>query len=103
MFTRAAMEMPLPTDEINAALGDLSDWEYSDGRLSAEYRFPNFVEAFGFMTSVALEAERMNHHPDWWNSYNKVRIELVTHSAKGVTEKDILLARKIQQLATRRN
>ena len=97
------MEPPLPTDEINEAIKNLPDWEYSGGRLSAEYRFPNFVQAFSFMTSVALEAERMNHHPDWWNSYNKVRIELVTHSAKGVTEKDTLLAQKIQQLATRRS
>lgn len=90
-------------DEIDAALKNLPDWEYNNGRLKAEYRFANFVQAFGFMTSVALEAERMNHHPDWWNSYNKVRIELVSHSAKGVTEKDVLLAQKIQQLATRRS
>ena len=103
MFTRPTMETPLPTDEIDAALKSLPGWEHSNGRLSAEYRFPNFVQAFGFMTSVALEAERMNHHPDWWNSYNKVRIELVTHSAKGVTEKDVLLAQKIQQLATWRS
>ena len=97
------METPLPTDEIDAALKNLPGWDYSNERLRAEYRFPNFVQAFGFMTSVALEAERMNHHPDWWNSYNKVRIELVTHSAKGVTEKDVLLAQKIQQLATWRS
>jgi 4a-hydroxytetrahydrobiopterin dehydratase len=96
------METSLPTDEIDAALKSLPGWEHSNGRLSAEYRFPNFVQAFGFMTSVALEAERMDHHPDWCNSYNKVRIELVTHSAKGVTEKDVLLAQKIQQLASRR-
>ena len=96
------METPLSTDEIDATLKNLPGWEHSSGRLRAEYRFPNFVQAFGFMTSVALEAERMDHHPDWWNSYNKVRIELVTHSAKGVTDKDILLAQKIQQLASRR-
>lgn len=95
------MEPTFSTNEIHAALQSLPGWEHSNGRLVVEFRFPDFAQAFGFMTSAALEAERMNHHPDWWNSYNKVRIELVTHSAKGVTEKDILLAQKFQQLATR--
>ena len=96
------MEPILTTDEINSALKNLPGWECGKGSLIATYRFPNFVQAFGFMTSVALEAERMNHHPDWWNSYNQVRIELSSHSARGITQKDILLARKIQELATLR-
>ena len=96
------MEPILTTGEINSALKSLPGWECGKGCLIATYRFPNFVQAFGFMTSVALEAERMNHHPDWWNSYNQVRIELSSHSAKGITQKDILLARKIQELATLR-
>jgi 4a-hydroxytetrahydrobiopterin dehydratase len=96
------MEPTLPTDEINSALKSLPGWECGKGCLIATYRFSNFVQAFGFMTSVALEAERMNHHPDWRNSYNEVRIELSSHSARGITQKDILLARKIQELATLR-
>ena len=96
------MEPTLSTDEINSALKNLPEWECGKECLMATYRFPNFVQAFGFMTSVALEAERMNHHPDWWNSYNEVRIELSSHSARGITQKDILLARKIQELATLR-
>jgi len=96
------MEPTLSTDEINSALKNLPGWECGKECLMATYRFSNFVQAFGFMTSVALEAERMNHHPDWWNSYNEVRIELSSHSARGITQKDILLARKIQELATLR-
>lgn len=90
----------LTDPEISLAVETLPGWEYSSGRLHAEFRFRNFIEAFGFMASAALEAEKANHHPDWSNSYNKVVVELVTHSAGGVTEKDILLARKFQQLAT---
>ncbi|MFM8763285.1 MAG: 4a-hydroxytetrahydrobiopterin dehydratase [Spartobacteria bacterium] len=96
------MEPTLSTAEIHAALQSLPGWEHRNGRLVVECRCPDFAQAFGFMTSAALEAARKGHHPDGWNSYNKVRIELVTHSAKGITEKDILLAQKFQQLATRR-
>ena len=94
------MEKTLEPAEISEAVKILPGWEFSNNRLRAEFRFRNFVEAFGFMASAALEAEKMNHHPDWSNSYNKVAVELTTHSAGGVTEKDILLARKFQQLAS---
>ena len=76
-----------------------SGWERQEGSLYREFRFPNFVEAFRFMTSVALIAERMNHHPDWSNVYNVVRIRLSTHDAGGITDKDFALAAEISALS----
>ena len=89
----------LNQSEIDEALKNLPGWEFTNNRLRAEFRFANFIQAFGFMASAALEAEKMNHHPDWSNSYNKVVIELSTHSAGGLTAKDTALAQKIQALA----
>lgn len=74
------------------------DWRMRAGRLHRDYQFVDFVQAFGFMTQVALLAERVNHHPDWSNSYNKVSINLMTHEAQTVTGKDIALAVAIEQL-----
>lgn len=68
------------------------------GRLHRDYQFVDFVQAFGFMTQVALLAERANHHPDWSNSYNKVSINLMTHEIQTVTGKDTALAVAIEQL-----
>ena len=76
-------------------------WELRDNALHRELRFRDFVEAFGFMTSVALIAERMNHHPEWSNVYGKVTIRLTTHDTGGVTEKDVALAEAISELAAR--
>ncbi len=91
---------PLLTEsEIGEALKNLPGWEFTNNRLRAEFSFANFIHAFGFMASAALEAEKMNHHPDWSNSYNKVVVELSTHSAGGVTAKDTALAQKIQALS----
>ena len=89
----------LKQSEIDEALKNLPGWEFTNNRLRAEFRFANFIQAFGFMASAALEAEKMNHHPDWLNSYSKVVVELSTHSAGGVTEKDTVLAQKFQALA----
>jgi 4a-hydroxytetrahydrobiopterin dehydratase len=72
-----------------------SGWELRDDALHRELRFRDFVEAFSFMTAVALIAERMNHHPDWSNVYATVTIRLTTHDAGGVTEKDVELAEAI--------
>lgn len=89
----------LNSDELTSALTSLPEWTTREGRLHREYRFKNFSQAMGFMVSVALEAEKMNHHPDWSNSYSRVSIDLMTHSAGGITENDIQLARKIQAIA----
>lgn len=74
-------------------------WKEADNKLTRTFEFNNFVEAFGFMTQVAIIAEKMNHHPNWSNVYNKVTIELTTHDAGNtVTEKDRKLASSIDEL-----
>jgi 4a-hydroxytetrahydrobiopterin dehydratase len=85
--------------EIQRALADLPSWTIADGKLHREYRFADFVTAFGFMASMALVAEAMNHHPEWFNVYGTVRIDLVTHDAGGITELDLKLATRMEALA----
>lgn len=85
--------------ELKKALEELSGWSIKAGKLHRQYQFKSFVEAFGFMTSLALVAESMGHHPEWFNVYNRVTIDLTTHDAGGITTKDVELARKANQLA----
>jgi 4a-hydroxytetrahydrobiopterin dehydratase len=82
------------------ALSRLNGWIYDPGAdaISHDYRFKDFSEAFAFMTRVALLAQAADHHPEWSNTYNKVRITLSTHDAGGLTEKDIKLAEQIDHL-----
>ncbi len=90
------------TDEArDAALAQLPGWAKADDRdaLTRTFRFKTFNAAFGFMSRVALAAERMNHHPEWCNVYNTVRVILTTHDAGGITQKDIDLARKMNRFA----
>lgn len=89
---------PLESDQITARLETLSGWEHSEGSLCRSFSFPDFVTAFGFMTSVALVAESMNHHPDWSNVYNRVSVRLSTHDAGGITDSDFELAEKMGAL-----
>ena len=79
----------------HAALAELDGWQEVEGRdaIQKSFRFADFNEAFGFMTRAALVAEKMDHHPEWFNVYNRVEITLTTHDAGGVSEKDIALAR----------
>jgi 4a-hydroxytetrahydrobiopterin dehydratase len=70
-------------------------WTVTDGKLHRELEFQNFVEAFGFMSMVALEAEKANHHPDWSNSWNKVVIDLMSHDKGEITDRDRDLAAAI--------
>jgi len=93
------MPEKLSDDAIQSGLDDLPGWSLLDDKLRREIKFENFVEAFGFMTSAAIESEKMNHHPEWFNVYNKVIVDLTTHSAGGVTELDFELARKMNKLA----
>jgi len=74
-------------------------WQLCHGKLNKEFHFKNFVEAFGFMTKCALAAEAMNHHPEWFNVYATVRVDLSTHDAGGITELDFALARRMEALA----
>ncbi|OAN48168.1 4a-hydroxytetrahydrobiopterin dehydratase [Paramagnetospirillum marisnigri] len=85
-----------------AALAELPEWLECEGRdaITRSFRFKDFVEAFAFMTKVALAAERMNHHPEWANVWNRVDVTLTTHDAGGVTERDIALARIMEGAAT---
>ena len=84
--------------EIRAGLENLPGWSLADEKLHRELRFKTFVEAFGFMTSLALIAESMDHHPEWFNVYNRVTIDLSTHDAGGVTSKDFELAAAVNRL-----
>lgn len=92
-------ELTLTTAEIDEALARLDGWHVVDGKLHRELRFGSFVRAFGFMASVALVAESMNHHPEWQNVYDRVIIDLTTHDAGGISRRDIALAERIDQLA----
>lgn len=80
----------------------LPGWEYRTDYISREFKFNNFIEAFGFMTAVASESEKMDHHPDWTNVYNRVTVNLNTHSAGGVTEKDIELAKVMDSIYSKK-
>ena len=91
--------MLISVQEIEKALTDLPGWEIKDGSLYCRFVFHDFVQAFGFMTEVALVAERSNHHPDWRNSYRTVEVWLSTHEAGGISKKDILLAVAMQRLS----
>lgn len=89
----------LEDDAVATALQALPEWELKGRRIAARYEFRDFKQAFAFMTAVADEAERLNHHPDWWNSYREVRIELTTHDRGGLTALDLDLARTISRIA----
>ena len=88
----------LDADQIRERLGSLPGWSLREGKLYREYGFADFVEAFGFMTRAALAAERMNHHPEWSNVYNRVTIRLTTHDAGGITDRDLRLAGALNDL-----
>ncbi|MFP5256303.1 MAG: 4a-hydroxytetrahydrobiopterin dehydratase [Acidimicrobiia bacterium] len=87
--------MVLGEDEVLARLGERPGWELRDGRLHRELEFADFAEAFAFMTRVAEAAERLDHHPDWSNSWNRVSIDITSHAAGGITERCFELAAAI--------
>lgn len=91
----------LTDDARAAALADLTHWNEVDGRdaITRTLTFRGFNEAFGFMSRVALRAEQLNHHPEWFNVYNKVEITLSTHDVGGLSELDVKLARFIDRIA----
>jgi 4a-hydroxytetrahydrobiopterin dehydratase len=85
-----------------AALAKLDGWSEAQGRdaISRTFTFNDFSEAFGFMTRAALVAEKLDHHPEWFNVYDKVEVTLATHDAGGVTERDVALAEAMNRLAS---
>ncbi|HEY1023919.1 MAG TPA: 4a-hydroxytetrahydrobiopterin dehydratase [Sphingobacteriaceae bacterium] len=88
----------LTQEEIDTRLGELNSWTFNGAAIEKDFVFKDFSEAFGFMARVALVAEKMNHHPDWTNGYNKLHIQLSTHNAGGITEKDFKLASEIERM-----
>jgi 4a-hydroxytetrahydrobiopterin dehydratase len=98
-MTRMAIE-PLNETERAEALDGLAEWDYDEARdaITRTIVFSDFVEAFGFMTQVALMAEKADHHPEWKNVYNRVEILLTTHDAGGLSERDIELAEAIDAM-----
>ena len=89
----------LTEEEITEGLSALDQWSLIGGKLHREYQFTDFIEAMGFMTRVALVAESMNHHPEWFNVYNRVRVDLTTHDVDGLSNYDLQLAARMDQLA----
>src|SRR5690625_6285114 len=87
--------------ERKAALAELPEWSEIEERdaIRRSFRFRNFNEAWGFMSRIALTAEKMDHHPEWFNVYNRVEVTLSTHSAGGVTELDVKLAKAMDRVA----
>lgn len=92
---------PLDTKDVKQALASLDNWQLEDGGLAITRRFvfADFSAAFGFMARAALAAEKMDHHPEWSNVYNRVEVRLTTHDAGGLTDRDIKLAAAMDRLA----
>jgi 4a-hydroxytetrahydrobiopterin dehydratase len=87
-------------EELTAVLANLPGWEEKDGKLHKTYKFDSFAQAMGWMISVAIHADKMDHHPEWSNVYNKVQVDLVTHDLdNAISNLDIDLAKKMEALA----
>lgn len=91
----------LSAEDLNRELRQLSGWAVREGKLHREYKFPDFAHAFGFMATAAVLIEKRNHHPEWLNVYNRVIVDLTTHDAGGITQKDVDLARMLDAIASR--
>jgi len=87
--------------ELKEALDALPGWSVAGGKLHKEYKFADFIHAFGFMATAALAIEKMNHHPEWFNVYNRVVVDLITHSEQGITSKDANLAKILDETAAK--
>ncbi|MBU2921012.1 4a-hydroxytetrahydrobiopterin dehydratase [Winogradskyella psychrotolerans] len=90
--------MKLDKDTIEKKLLQFPDWDYYDNAIHSEFEFDNFKDCFSAMSRIAFECEALNHHPNWSNSYNILKISISTHSAKGVTLKDFELAEAIETI-----
>lgn len=94
--------LKLDEAQLRAELAALPEWVHRaerGGLITREFRFADFAQAFGFMAQVALEAEKRNHHPEWFNVYNRVTVVMTTHDAPGLTPKDIVMARFMDRCA----
>ena len=88
----------LNAQQLDQEIQGIPSWKVVNGKLRRELSFPDFVMAFGFMVQIALIAERDNHHPEWSNVYNRVTIDLTTHEASGISERDIAMAKAIDSI-----
>jgi 4a-hydroxytetrahydrobiopterin dehydratase len=91
----------LSEQDLQSALVQLPGWTLQGVKLHREFKFPDFPHAIGFMTTAAVNIEKKNHHPEWFNVYNRVVVDLTTHDAGGVTQNDIELARLLDSLASK--
>jgi len=90
--------MRLSLEKISEELKNLPGWSVKDEKLHRDFEFESFNQAFGFMTRAAMEIEKMNHHPEWFNVYNKLSVDLMTHDAGGITQNDVSLAKILNSL-----
>jgi len=90
--------MKLSELEIEEELKKITGWNVKNDKLHKEFQFDNFNQAFGFMTRAAMEIEKMNHHPEWFNVYNRITVDLTTHEAGGITNNDVNLAKILNSL-----
>lgn len=90
---------PLSDESVAECLADLPGWTYSSNQLNRQFQFPDFSTAMGFMVRVGMVCENLNHHPNWYNVYGKVEVQLWTHDAGGVTGLDIQMAKKMSEIA----
>jgi 4a-hydroxytetrahydrobiopterin dehydratase len=93
----------LSEQEIEHEVAKIAGWKVLNGKLNRTFEFESFVQAFGFMTKVAMESEKLNHHPEWFNVYNRLEINLVTHDVNGISNYDIKLAGSINRLYDKEN
>lgn len=91
----AQKELEQAITELNEMAGDFP-WQVINGKLTKEFKFKNFIKAFGWMSQMAIWAEKLKHHPEWFNVYNKVKVEFVTHDVGGISELDFQLAKKME-------
>lgn len=84
---------------LNNTLPPEDAWQIKNNKLAKTFKFKNFIRAFGWMSQIAICAEKLNHHPEWFNVYNKVEVELTTHDANGISQLDFELAKKMQLFA----
>ena len=88
----------LSSESIDHELKNLNGWTIVNNKIHKEFQFDDFNQAFGFMTRAAMHIEKMNHHPEWFNVYNKIIVDLTTHDAGGITQNDINLAKILNSL-----
>ena len=95
----SAEQIDSALQQLNANLPEGAQWALKDGKLTKTFKFKSFIRAFGWMSQMAIWAEKLNHHPEWFNVYNRVEVELTTHDAGGISELDVKLATKMDAFA----